>query len=69
MPQPEPRSRTRAFFYSRTKWLRTMESVLKGKAPAGTSKVKPLGKNSIISEKKTGLRKAAQANYKRMKNN
>ena len=47
VPQPEPRSSTRAFLGSRTKWDSTMESVLNGKAPSGRFRVIPLGNCSM----------------------
>ena len=66
VPQPEPRSSTRAFLGSLTKWDSTMESVLKGKAPSGRFRVNPLGNCSMnasrgdiyaIIQQKIGLRK------------
>ena len=78
VPQPEPRSSTRAFLGSRAKWARHMESVLKGKAPSHKDRVYPLGKYSIstsaaeIAESLYNKKLAcarAQANYGLIINN
>ena len=46
VPQPAPRSSTRAFFGRRVKCANAMESVLRGNVPGAMSKVKPLNKVS-----------------------